>query len=72
MLALFVMAVWIGGLEFPRIVSNLIFRFLAISFIALVLGLFVSANRIHWSLLLGMLCGLAGGMAIVLHAVSGI
>ena len=69
--ALVAMALWIGGAqEFSRLVSTFIGLFLLISFGALVLGGFLSARRMRWSLLAGALCGVAGGTAIVWHAMS--
>ncbi len=68
LLALLGMALWVGGWqEFPGIVSGGISLFLIISLGAYVLGSFLSARRIWWSLLVGTLSGLAGGTAIVLH-----
>lgn len=71
LVALLVMALWFVGLqEFPRILSQGMYLFLKISFVALVFGAFLSARRIRWSLLVGVLSGLAGGTAIVLHGMS--
>ncbi len=71
LLALLVMALWIGGRqEFPGIVSAGIGLFLMISLGALILGAFLNARRMRWSLLVGTLFGLAGGTAIVLHGMS--
>ena len=69
--ALCLMALWIGGLNnFPQIVSGFLRLFLIISCAGFVLGAFLKTARIRWSLLLGTLSGLAGGTAIVLHAMS--
>lgn len=71
LLALLGMTLWIGGWQkFPGIISGSIGLLLMISLGALVLGSFLSARRIWWSLLVGVLSGLAGGTAIVLHAMS--
>jgi hypothetical protein len=71
LLALLIMALWMGGLqEFPRIVSGGMNLLLLISFGALVLGAFLSARRIRWSVLVGALSGLAAGTAIVLYGMS--
>jgi hypothetical protein len=71
LLTLFGMALWIGGgQEFPGIVSSGIGLFLLISLGGLVLGSILSSRRIQWSLLVGVLSGLAGGTAIVLHGMS--
>ena len=71
LVALLAMALWIGGAqEFIRLVSAFIGLFLLISLGALVLGGFLSARRIRWSLLAGALFGVAGGAAIVWHAMS--
>jgi len=71
LLALLIMALWMGGLqEFPRIVSGGMNLLLLISFGALVLGAFLSARRIRWSVLVGALSGLAAGTPIVLYGMS--
>jgi hypothetical protein len=70
-LALLAMVLWIGGpKEFFHIVSGFIHLFLLIAFLALILGAFLSARRIRWSLLVGALFGIAGGTAIVWHVMS--
>lgn len=71
MIALVALSLWIGGAqEFAGIVRGFMPLFLLIFFIALVLGAFLRARRIRWSLLLGALSGIAGGAAIVWHVMS--
>ncbi len=71
MVALFLMSLWIGGAqEFSGIVLGFMPLFLLISFVALVLGAFLSAKRIRWSLLIGVLSGFAGGTVIVWRVMS--
>ena len=74
LLTLLGMALWIGGLEwFSSIVlSGIGLLFLVISLVALAMGACLSACRIRWSILAGMLTGLAGGTVIVLSAMSSI
>lgn len=68
MVALLSMSLWNGGAEgVAGIVRDLMPLFLLISFIALVLGAFLSTPRIRWSFLIGALSGIAGGTAIVIR-----
>ena len=71
MMALLSMSLWIGGAQdFAGIVREFMPLFLLISFIALMLGAFLSARRIRWSLLIGALAGFLGGTAIVWRLMS--
>lgn len=71
--ALLAMAVWFGGMEgFLSIVIYFVHLFLVVSFLALVLGAFLSTSRIRWSVLIGTLSGILGGFAIALYVVSNI
>src|ERR1051325_5526640 len=70
-LALLVIALWMGGPpHFREIVRGFLPLFLLNSFVAFVLGAFVSDRRIRWSLLLGAFAGLLGGVAIAWHVMS--
>ena len=70
-LALTIVSLWVGGPEeFLEILLGFTPLFLGIASVAGVLGLFLSASRIVWSVLIGSLCGFIGAVGIVMYVVS--